>query len=153
MSLRLMSLPLYFNPTLPLMLSPNYVSSCQPDSNKRKGEGSLFCSWCRRKFFLRLSMISWGQFYVMEIFCNFLNVTFFWSNYNLELRSYGQLFVLIFLLPIYIWLFVYELAKTAHISLPFNLIVHILYLLYIYLGWGTWVLWMKVRLQLNSLMP
>ena len=72
-----MPLPLYFNPTIPLMLSPNYVSSCKPDSNKREGDVSLFCYWCRRKFFLRLSMISWGQFYVMEIFCNFLMSHFF----------------------------------------------------------------------------
>ena len=71
------------------MHSPNYVSRSQPDSNKREGDGSLFCSLTRRKFFLRLSMISWGQFHVMERFCDFLNITiklqpwltFLWTTY------------------------------------------------------------------------
>ena len=43
-----------------------------PFPSKREGDGSLFCALTRRKFFWRLSMISWGQFYVTEMFCDFL---------------------------------------------------------------------------------
>ena len=81
-----------YDPTLPLMLSPNYVSGSQPFSFKREGDGSLFCASTRRKFFLRLSMISWGPFYVTERFCDFLKrhnlliklqpwLTFLWKTF------------------------------------------------------------------------
>ena len=43
-----------------------------PFPSKREGDGSLFCALTRRKFFFRLSMISWGQFYVTERYCDFL---------------------------------------------------------------------------------
>ena len=57
-----------------------------------KRNGSLFFVLTRRKFFLRLSMTSWGQFYVMERFCDVLKghklsiklqpwLTFFWKSF------------------------------------------------------------------------
>ena len=63
-----------------------------PFLSKREGDGSLFCDLTRRKFFLRLSMISLGQFYVTERFCNFLKrhnlliklqpwLTFLWTTF------------------------------------------------------------------------
>ena len=68
-----------------------------------KGEsGSLFCSLdveTRCKFFIRLSIIwkvSWGHFYVMERVLDFKNVPIFWSNYNIDLGSFGQLLSLFY---------------------------------------------------------
>ena len=63
-----------------------------PFPSKREGDGSLFCALTRRKFFLRLIMISWGQFYVTERFCDFLKrhnllvklqpwLTFLWTTF------------------------------------------------------------------------
>ena len=63
-----------------------------PFSYKREGDSSLFCALTRRKFFLRLSIILWGQFYVTERFCNFLKrhnlliklqpwLTFLWTTF------------------------------------------------------------------------
>ena len=43
--------------------------------SKREGDSSLFCGLTRHTFFLRLSMISWGQFYVTERFCSFLKTS------------------------------------------------------------------------------
>ena len=57
-----------------------------PIPTKREGDSSLLCSLTTRKFFLRLSMISWGKFYVMERFCDFS------KRHNLYLPSYGQHF-------------------------------------------------------------
>ena len=85
----------WVNLTLSLMLSPNHVSSSQPDSHQKRGGRFPFLLFDETQFFLRLSMISWGQFYVMQRFCDFLNVTIFCSNYNLNLCSYGHFFVLV----------------------------------------------------------
>ena len=52
---------------------------------KREGDGSLFCF-----FFLRLSMISWGPFYVMESVCDFLKRHNLLIKFNLDLRSFGH---------------------------------------------------------------
>ena len=63
-----------------------------PFHSKREGYGFLFSALKRRKFFLRLSMISWGQFYVTEEICEFLKrhnlliklqpwVTFLWTTF------------------------------------------------------------------------
>ena len=76
-----------------------------PFPSKREGDGSLFCALTRRNFFLRLSMISWGQFNVMERFCDFLKrnnlliklkhwLSFLWTTFcpclwNLQFSSKG----------------------------------------------------------------
>ena len=44
-----------------------------------------------------------------RVFAIFKNVTIFWSNYNLDLRSYGKLFVLVF-------------THAAHVDPPKNAI-------------------------------
>ena len=77
-----------------------------PFPSKREGDGSLFCALTKRKCFLRLSMISWGQFYVTERFCDFLLLhnlliklqpwlTFLWTTFCpffLKNNSYYNLF-------------------------------------------------------------
>ena len=68
------------------------IAVLSPFPSKREGDGSLFCALTRCKFFLKLSMISWGQFYVMKRFCDFFKrhnllikiqkwLTFLWTTF------------------------------------------------------------------------
>ena len=58
-----------------------------------------------------------------DISCTYVE----WKLISLFLSS-------VYSLSAYLQIFVYELAESAHISIPFQSIVHILYLIYIYLG-------------------
>ena len=42
---------------------------------------------------------SWGHFYPMERLRDLKKISIFWSNYKLNLRSYGQLLSLFLLIP------------------------------------------------------
>ena len=83
-----------------------------PFPSKRGVAGSLFCALMRRKFSLRLSMISWGQFYVTERFCDLLIrhnlliklqpwLTFLWTTFCPCLSIYLSIIHLHILLSIY----------------------------------------------------
>ena len=54
----------WVNPTLPLMLSPNYVSGSQPDSNKREGDVRFPLLFFLTQIFLKINheLMLWRDF-------------------------------------------------------------------------------------------
>ena len=68
--------------------------------------------------------------HIFDISCTYMYIV---KNIKWKLINFC-LIVINLLLPIYIFV-LYELAESACISLPFQPIVHILYLLYIYLAY------------------